>query len=210
MNSAILDTAESSAAAVDRLRIGELAALTSVSVETIRYYEARGLISTSSRRASGYREFSRDVVNQVHFIGRAQSLGFSLAEVKELALLRKRTWSGDAPAQLRAAVVSKLKALDERLRELRSLRKELAVLVAACDASCQAAPEQKRSDGSLTRRSDSAECSLVDALENDGKPPTKSKVKSAVAGPSPGRRAGRPRRPVPESDGPTTSQRRTR
>ena len=206
MNSALLRTAEPSLPSTDRLRIGELAVLTDVSVETIRYYEARGLISASARRASGYREFPRDVVQQIHFIGRAQSLGFSLAEVKELVLLRQRAWGGDATSQLRSAVMSKMKGVDARLRELRSLRKELAGMIEACDTACEVDPTRIRPDGS---RSESIDCPLVDALENPENP-TRRKAKPAVVGPSPGRRAGRQRRPVPESLGTTTSQRRTR
>ena len=206
MNSAILKTAEPPLPSTERLRIGELAVLAGVSVETIRYYEARGLISASARRASGYREFPRDVIQQIHFIGRAQSLGFSLAEAKELVLLRQRAWGGDATSQLRSAVMSKMTRLDERLRELRALRKELSGMIEACDTACEGNSTKARANGS---RSESIECPLVDALENHEKP-TRRKSKSAVVGPSPGRRAGRQRQPVPASLGTTTSQRRTR
>jgi MerR family Zn(II)-responsive transcriptional regulator of zntA len=210
MNSAILKTTASPPSA-ERLRIGELAALTSVSVEALRYYEARGLISPSTRRASGYREFTRHTVQQVHFIGRAQSLGFSLAEVKELVHLRQRAWGGDATSQLRSAVMSKMKGLDDRLRQLRSLRRELAGMLEACDTACDVSPVTARGNGSVGGKSESIECPLVDALENHEKPTRrKPKAKSAVVGPSPGRRAGRQRRLVPESVGSFTSQRRTR
>src|SRR5688572_14472842 len=177
----------------NRLQIGELARQTDVSVETVRFYEARGLISLSTRRASGYREFDPEVVNQVRFIGRAQALGFSLTEIKELASLRQRSWAGDATGQLRRAVNSKLNGIDARLQELRALRKELANIVAACDAACS--DEDKTPSLGIGGQ----ECPLVDALEGDaGRSPLPVSKKTGVAGPSkPGQRAGRQRR-VPE------------
>lgn len=174
----------------NRLQIGELARRTQVSVETIRFYEARGLITASTRRASGYREFSQEVVSQVRFIGRAQALGFSLTEINELASLRQRSWSGDATAQLRTAVTSKLGGIEARLRELRALRKELTQMVAACDAACPV--NETSSKPSVV----GSECPLVEALEHDANsqsasPNSKSRI---VVGPSkPGQRAGRQR-----------------
>lgn len=179
----------------NRLQIGELARRTHVSVETIRFYEARGLISPSRRRASGYREFSHEVVNQVRFIGRAQALGFSLTEINELASLRQRSWAGDATAQLRTAVASKLGGIDARLRELRALRKELANMVAACDAACPV-DDTSGSNANLV----GSDCPLVDALEHDKSSQSvlANGKKKVVVGPSkPGQRAGRQRR-VPE------------
>lgn len=119
-----------------RIRIGELAKLTSVTVETIRYYEKRGLIVQSERLPSGYREFPLDAVRQVQFVGRAQSLGFTLAEVEELVVLRRTAWVGDAPMKLRDAAAGKLKDIDDRVRELRELRHELAALISECDNAC--------------------------------------------------------------------------
>ena len=186
----------------NRLQIGELARRAQVSVETIRFYEARGLISPSSRRASGYREFSHEVVSQVRFIGRAQALGFSLTEINELASLRQRSWSGDATAQLRTAVASKLDGIDARLRELRALRKELAEMVAACDVACPV-------DDGPKPGFDVAECPLVEALEHDATDRLPLRNQKEVVGPSkPGQRAGRQRR-VPEQQL-SNSRRKTR
>jgi MerR family copper efflux transcriptional regulator len=186
-----------------RLQIGELARQTEVSVETVRFYEARGLISPSTRRASGYREFGPEVVKQVRFIGRAQALGFSLTEIKELASLREHSWAGDATAQLRSAVTSKLSGIDARLQELRSLRNELASMVAACDAACPV--DDERPSASM----DVLECPLVDALERDASQSASPLIgKTEVVGPSkPGQRTGRQRR-VPDRQ--TTSRRKSR
>lgn len=182
----------------NRLQIGEVARQTEVSVETVRFYEARGLISPSTRRASGYREFDPEVVDQVRFIGRAQALGFSLTEIRELASLRQRSWAGDATSQLRRAVASKLTGIDARLQELRALRKELANMVAACDAACS------DDDDPPTAGIGGQECPLVDALEHDASRSPVPARKQIVVGPSkPGQRAGRQRR-VPDTRTSTT------
>lgn len=187
------------------LRIGELAAVSDVTVETLRYYEARGLLAPSRRRASGYREFPAGAVNEVRFIRRAQALGFSLAEVSELVRLRTRAWEGSATAELREAVVAKLEGIDAQMRDLRRLRAELAGLVAACDASC--APEQVSSgDATSPRTRATTDCPLVDALDSDAisTVPRGSVFKGHSARPSkPGHRTRSqdsvPVQPVPHS-----------
>ncbi|HSA54252.1 MAG TPA: MerR family transcriptional regulator [Gemmatimonadaceae bacterium] len=176
------------------MQIGELARRTGVTVETIRYYEARGLIARSRRRASGYREFGTDAVHQIAFIGRAQSLGFSLTEVQELMQLRQRAWAGDATARVRDAMASKLQAVDQRLGELRELRNELAALMAACDAACVATSRRAPRAGAAP----GMDCPLVEALDDaDGTPAARrasGRDGSSAAGPSnPGRRTGRQR-----------------
>ena len=67
--------------------IGQLARKASVHVETVRYYERRGLLPEPPRRWSGYREYSDDDVARLQFIKRAQGLGFSLKEIAELLAL---------------------------------------------------------------------------------------------------------------------------
>ncbi|MBL8980596.1 MAG: MerR family transcriptional regulator [Gemmatimonadetes bacterium] len=156
------------------LRIGDLAARTDVTVETLRYYEKRGLLPAPGRRVSGYREYPEATVLLVRFIKRAQSLGFTLAEVEELVRLRARAWMGDAPHRLREATVAKVRDIDERLRQLRALRSELTALVAECDAACE--------DRTPLGADDPRECPLVDALDT-----TETQTKP--------RRAARRRRP---------------
>src|SRR5262245_66589104 len=68
--------------------MSEAARQAGVNVQTIRYYERRGLLPSSPRRASGYRELTNDAVRRVRFIKRAQELGFSLDEVDDLLRLR--------------------------------------------------------------------------------------------------------------------------
>jgi len=71
------------------LRIGEVAGRAGVNVQTLRFYERRGLLPEPPRRASGYREYAPESVRRVRFIKRAQELGFTLAEVEELLRLRE-------------------------------------------------------------------------------------------------------------------------
>ncbi len=73
---------------MNRLTIGELAEQAKVHVETLRYYERRGLIEQPPRSASNYRLYPENAVRRVRFIKRAQELGFSLNDVKELLSLR--------------------------------------------------------------------------------------------------------------------------
>jgi MerR family copper efflux transcriptional regulator len=105
-------------------------------VDTLRFYERRGLIRPAGRRASGYREYSPETVRLVRFIRRGQALGFKLSEVEDLVRLRERAWAGDAPRQLREAAGAKASDIDRRIRELGALRDALSRLIAACDAEC--------------------------------------------------------------------------
>ena len=161
--------------AVDRrLRIGELALQTDVTVETLRYYERRGLLPSAGRRESGYREYPPETARLVRFIKRAQSLGFTLTEVLELVRLHNQAWAGDAASSLRTATVEKIRLIDARVRELRVLRRALATLVAECDSACpmtqgeRDGPSASKTGSSMPNTMiDPLSCPLVDALEAD-------------------------------------------
>ena len=115
------------------LRIGEVAGRASVNVQTLRFYERRGLLAEPPRRASGYREYPVESVRRVRFIKRAQVMGFSLEEIK--GLLRLRTHPSCSAT--RELAVRKVGIIDAHIRELRQLRKELVGLVAACDTNAE-------------------------------------------------------------------------
>ncbi len=66
---------------METLTVGQLAKDTHVNVETIRYYERRGLIPPPPRHESGYRQFSKETIARVRFIKRAQEVGFTLKEI---------------------------------------------------------------------------------------------------------------------------------
>ncbi len=77
----------------EALKTGEVAARAGVNIQTLRYYERRGLIQEPTRRASGYREYPQDAVRVIRFIKRAQDLGFTLTEIEELLRMRRSTTS---------------------------------------------------------------------------------------------------------------------
>jgi MerR family transcriptional regulator, mercuric resistance operon regulatory protein len=111
--------------------IGELAAAASVNVETVRYYQRRGLLREPARPLRGIRRYSDADTQQLRFIKRAQLMGFALAEVESLLSLRGRV-SCQATREL---AVAKLKVIDSRIDELSNLRDELASLVEECAAA---------------------------------------------------------------------------
>jgi DNA-binding transcriptional MerR regulator len=115
------------------LTIGRLADAAGVNVETIRYYERRGLLDEPARTRSGYRQYGSDALWRLTFIARAKSLGFTLAEVKQLLD------SGSTSDAVLAATNAKLRAISERLAELEETRVRLEVLAQICasgDADC--------------------------------------------------------------------------
>lgn len=106
------------------LKIGEVARETGVGVETLRFYERRGLLGRPARTQSGYRVYDASVVEQVNFIKRAQSIGFSLDEIAEILV---ESADGRLPCrEVREMARRKLVELDERLKEMRRYRSELA------------------------------------------------------------------------------------
>ncbi len=116
---------------VERLTIGHLAQLGGVNLETIRYYERRGLIPKPGRTAAGYRQFSPDAARRLRFIKRAQELGFSLDEVRELLAL------GAAPRQNRATIRArahvKIEDINRKIAALTAMKETLHELVNRCE-----------------------------------------------------------------------------
>ena len=113
--------------------IARLAAAAGVHVETIRYYQRLGLLREPPRPLGGIRRYTESDSEQLRFIKRAQAMGFTLAETSSLLDLQRRR-SCHATRELAAA---KLLLVDARIRELRDLRKELAGLIAGCDANAE-------------------------------------------------------------------------
>lgn len=115
---------------MDGLTIGEVAEQAKVHIETLRYYERRGLIERPPRSASNYRLYPEDAVQRVRFIKRAQELGFSLKNIKELLSLRA------APeaecGEIRAHAEAKIKAINEKIDALLAMKNALSTLVAEC------------------------------------------------------------------------------
>src|SRR4051812_16390402 len=108
------------------LRIGDVAERGGVNLQTIRYYERERLLPEPPRLASGYRMFPESAVRRVRFIKRAQELGFSLAEIRELLSLRE---NADAGAQdMRERARAKIADIEEKMRSLRAMKNALNAL----------------------------------------------------------------------------------
>ena len=112
---------------------GELAKRCDVSVETVRYYEQQGLIPNPSRSASNYRLYGEDTVQRIRFIKRAQELGFTLAEIKELLSLRAKPRAKCADVLERTE--AKIQNIDEKIRTLQDMRRALVKLKDECQGS---------------------------------------------------------------------------
>lgn len=111
--------------------IGQLAKEVGVNVETIRYYQRRKLFPEPKRAHDRPRHYGEKDLTRLRFIKSAQRLGFTLKEVAELlAMFRPMSCSKTRPL-----AAAKLEAIDERIRELQTMRKEFKKLLAACDAN---------------------------------------------------------------------------
>jgi len=115
--------------------IGTLARRAGVSIDTVRYYERGGLLAPKTRLASGYRRYSELEVARLRFIRRAQALGFSLKEVKQLLTLSNLR----DVSRVKRAAQEKLADVEERIASLERVRKGLASLIAACPGHGRAA-----------------------------------------------------------------------
>ncbi len=112
------------------MRIGQIAAQAAVNIQTLRYYERRGLLPAPSRQPSGYRDYQPDAVNRVRFIKHAQALGFTLDEISQLLALR--VTSERACARVESRAEAAIDRIDERLAHLQRIRDTLSELAAAC------------------------------------------------------------------------------
>ena len=112
------------------MRIGELASEAGVGVETLRFYERRGLLEEPPRTGSGYRAYGRRAVRRVRFIRRAKELGFTLREIDELLALScdEGATCGDVRRRAEANVAD----VEERIRRLAAIRDALVDLAANC------------------------------------------------------------------------------
>ncbi len=120
----------------DNLTIGILAKRGGVNVETIRYYQRRGLLEEPSKPRGGFRRYPQEAVKRVLFIKRAQSLGFTLEEIRGLLALDERK----ACLETRVIAAHKLKLIEHKITDLSKMRKALSGLVRACDVSSAGAP----------------------------------------------------------------------
>ena len=115
---------------MSELTIGSLADEAGVNVETIRYYQRRGLMPEPDKPAQGYRRYDATTVKRVRFINRAQALGFTLEEIGGLLKLDE----AHACAETRELASHKLQTIETKLADLVAMRKALTALLCQCDA----------------------------------------------------------------------------
>ena len=113
------------------LTIGHLAKESGVNLETVRYYERRGLLPKPPRSASGYRLFPAEAARRLRFIRRAQELGFSLREIRDLLSLR--VLPSTRSAEIRTRAEAKIADIEAKIRTLESMKKTLRKLTRVCD-----------------------------------------------------------------------------
>jgi len=109
------------------LTIGQVAKAAHVNVETLRYYERRGLVPRPPRSVSQYRRYPEDTAPRVRFVKHAQALGFSLQEIRELLSLRARPKARCADVKSRAEI--KISEIETKIRALQAMRTALRRLV---------------------------------------------------------------------------------
>ena len=128
------------------MTIGQLAKAAGVGVETIRYYQRRGILATPSKPLGGHRQYPDATLEHLAFIRRGQQMGFSLEEIIVLMTMR----DGTRCAEGRDLAQKKVDELEARVAELNRMRRRLKSVVLACNAN--------------KRR---AACPLIRALEGD-------------------------------------------
>ncbi len=144
------------------IKIGEVAKRTGIGIETLRFYERSGLLGRPARTEGGYRLYSAEELLRLEFIKRAQTLGFTLEEIKRIMAESR---AGERPcAEVREIVRERLTELDERLKQMRRYRHALARTLQQWD-------EKKQADGHF--------CGLIEAAELDThKPATRRPERS--------------------------------
>jgi len=132
---------------MEYLSISQLAKQAEVNIETLRYYEKIGLIPAPARKSSGYRQYSPDYIQRIHFIKGAKELGFTLKEIQDL--LELRVDADTTCDEVREQAEAKIETIEAKMKDLQRIKKALKKLTAAC-----------RTTGPT------GDCPLLEALEN--------------------------------------------
>jgi DNA-binding transcriptional MerR regulator len=119
--------------------IGKLASLTSVSNNTLRYYEQEGLVNPAGKSPAGYRLYDQDSARRIRFIKHAQQCGFTLAEIRELLVLRGREKACCGDVRTRA--IEKKLQIENKIRAMKTMSKVLDQLIADCENETQPVKE---------------------------------------------------------------------
>ena len=108
--------------------ISKLAKELDIGIETIRFYERKGLIEQPKKPVNGYRDYSDSIVNRVKFIRRAQRIGFSLAEIMTLLRIDEQPCSS-----VKTIALVKLKVIEDKIEELNNFGSSLQLIVEQCN-----------------------------------------------------------------------------
>lgn len=130
-------------------RIGDAASLLGIAPDTLRYYEKIGLVPRPSRTTAGRRLYGEKDLVRLHFVRRAQAVGFSLDEIRQLLRLREQPMK--CSNGVRALAARKHEYLREQRRQIQRMEKELALLLNLCTGS----PDH---------------CPILEGLEGDSRP----------------------------------------
>ena len=137
------------------MTIGALARAAGVNIETVRYYQRRGLLETPRKPLGGVRRYSAAILASLRFIKRAQQLGFTLREIGDLLEL-----GAGACTETRALAEIRLADIETRLRDLQTMRRTLKRLIETC------------------RAGRTANCPIVESLGGDTHSPPRTTSKS--------------------------------
>jgi Zn(II)-responsive transcriptional regulator len=124
---------------MNRIKRGELAKSAGVGIEAVRFYEKKGLLPKARRSGAGYREFTDEDVSRIQFVKRAQELGFSLREIKELMDLNANTRV--TCSDMRGRADMKIQEIETKIEDLKKMRRSLKRLAEACGESKKAAAQ---------------------------------------------------------------------
>ena len=130
------------------MRISEAAEAAGVNVETVRYYERRGLLEQPPRPVAGYRQYPDEAVRIVRFVKHAQDLGFTLGDVEELLHLPADTRRGRERA--REVAERKLGEVEQKMQQLREMQATLRRLIESC------------------RSNEASDCPILEAISDTG------------------------------------------
>jgi Hg(II)-responsive transcriptional regulator len=114
----------------ESLSIGKVSQLSGVKIETIRFYETKGLLQEPLRRESGYRQYQPDVLTRLRFIKKAQNLGFSLSEIKQLLMLELNPQT--TRTEIKSIALGKILHIQNKIQDLQNMKKTLMKLTEQC------------------------------------------------------------------------------
>lgn len=123
------------------LTIGQVAKATQMNIETIRYYERRGLIEEPPRSESGYRLFPQEVIQALNFIKRGQNVGFTLKEIKTLMHASNSNVDSMDSEDIYKFTTSKIQEIEMKIHELHQMKEVLELLAQRCPGAGFSADE---------------------------------------------------------------------